>query len=617
MKLILTEERADFDMIGGMLGTFLNYADTVLLLPQEFTPSAACMLHEYFFKFPFEDPSRYQDEETGEWIGERFHRTVDRIDFWHSRQIAEQFMVEGKPLDAFYASVLLLGICSTSDRAETFSEGEETDHVKTYLIAQGAEESFVEHWLNLDEKELYMKPFPELVKRRIDSTSTFLKNIPNWHSLMEKVVMSVTREKGYPVYVVGGYVRDLLCGGVSSDLDFIIEGNAIPVAKALSQRYGGKIFLHHAFGTARWEFKPALGKILEDFPTFKGFNTEEIPESMDLISARTEWYLKEAQLPQVRESSIRLDLQRRDFTINSLGIRADQTIKEVLDCCGGLQDLANKLIRVLHPRSFVDDPTRIFRAVRYEQRLDFRIEERTMIWMKASFPLLSQVSGDRIRHELNLMLGEKNPQKNFARMNEIGLMPAIHPHFRWVDDLAEPLQGACSGEVTSWTERRDYGNLSLQEMAGYLVLFSQMPEPELKQLLKNLRFSAHQQHLCLAFRTCCNDIRTLEKAAPSIWVKTLGALDDVGLYALFCLMRKYPWAQAAISRYHTYWQFVKPIVGGESFRAMEIPVGPIYTVLLSALRDAWLDGEIANEEEERAFLMKLLREDGEKNEPSV
>ena len=178
MKLILTEERADFDMIGGMLGTFLNYADTALLLPQEFTPVAACMLHEYYFKFPFENPSRYQDEETGEWLGERFHGTADRIDFWHSRQIAEQFMVEGKPLDAFYASVLLLGICSTSDWVETFSEGEETDIVSAYLIAQGAEESFVEHWLNLDEKELCLKPFPELVKRKIDSTSVFLKNIP-------------------------------------------------------------------------------------------------------------------------------------------------------------------------------------------------------------------------------------------------------------------------------------------------------------------------------------------------------------------------------------------------------------------------------------------------------
>ncbi|MCD4753131.1 MAG: hypothetical protein K8R40_08680 [Anaerolineaceae bacterium] len=617
MRLILTEERADFDTIGGMLGTFLFYADTALLLPQEFTPAAACMLNEFYFKFPFEDPLQYQDKETGGWLAERFYGLADRFDFLYSWQIAKQLMLEGKTLDAFYASVLLLGIYSTPDWADNFSDAKEADQVNAYLITQGAEESFVEHWLNLEATELCLKSFPELVKRKIDSASSFLKNISLWHSLMEKVVTSVTHEKGYPVYVVGGYVRDLLCGGVSSDLDFIIEGNAIPVAKVLSQRYGGKIFLHHAFGTARWEFRPVLKKVLEDFPTFTGLNIEELPESMDLISARTEWYLKEAQLPQVRKSTIRLDLQRRDFTINTLGIRVDQNFDEVLDCCGGLQDLANKLIRVLHPRSFVDDPTRIFRAVRYEQRLDFQIEELTMSWMKEAFSLLSQVSGDRIRHELNLMLGEKNPQKNFSRMDEIGLMTAIQPQFRWFVDLSEPLQDACSDEGVTWSEKQDYGNLSLQEMTGYLVLFSQMPKPELKQLLNKLRFSAQQQRLCLAFYASYHGISALENAAPSVWVKTLEALDGVGLYALSCVMREYPWAQAAINMYRKRWQFVTPMVGGENFRAMGIPVGPIYTVLLNALRDAWLDGEITNVDEDQAFLMKLLREDGGKNESSL
>lgn len=606
MRLILTEECADFNTIGGMLGTFLNYDDTALVLPQDFTPAAACLLNEYFFKFPFENPSQYQDEETGEWLEERFRGMADGFDSLQSVHAAKQLMLEGKALDAFYASVLMLGICSVPGGADNFSDADEADRVSTYLIAQGAEESFVEQWLKLDVAGSCSKPFPDLVKQKINSKPAFLGNNPNWHSLMEKVVTSVTREKGYPVYVVGGYVRDLLCGGISSDLDFIIEGEAIPVAKALSRRYGGKIFLHHVFGTARWEFRPVLEKGLEDFPAFKGLNSEAFPESMDLISARTEWYLKEAQLPQVRKSSIRLDLQRRDFTINTLGIRVDQNFNEVLDCCGGLQDLAKKLIRVLHPRSFVDDPTRMFRAVRYEQRLGFQIEELTISWMKEAFSLLSQVSGDRIRHELNLMLGEKNPQKNFARMNEIGLMPAIEPQFKWSDDMAAPLQEVCGGEAASWTEKRSYGNLSLQEMAGYLVLFSQMPNHALKQLLSTLRFSAQQQRLCLAVNASCHEISALEGSAPSVWVKTLSTLDDVGLFALSCLMRDYSWAQAAINRYREHWRFIKPIVGGEQFLAMGIPVGPLYTVLLNTLRDAWLDGKIANKDEEHVLLTKLL-----------
>jgi len=614
MRLILTEEHADFDTIGGMLGTFLYYADTALLLPQEFTPAAACLVNEFYFKFPFEDPLQYQDEETGEWLAERFD---DRAGYLlHSWQITKQLMVEGKTLDAFSASVLLLGIYSTSDDVDSFSDTKESDQVIAYLIEQGAEESFVEHWLNLEVTELCVKPFPTLVKLKIDSTTPFLKDIPLWHSLMEKVVTSVTREKGYSVYVVGGYVRDLLCGGVSIDLDFIIEGDAIPVAKALSQRYGGKVFLHHIFGTARWEFRPVLAKLLEEFPVFKDLNTEELPESMDLISARTEFYLKKAQLPQVRKSNIRLDLQRRDFTINTLGIRVDQNFGEVLDCCNGFQDMAKKLIRVLHQRSFIDDPTRIFRAVRYEQRLGFQIEELTMRWMKEAFSLLSQVSGDRLRHELNLMLGEKNPQKNFSRMDEIGLMAAIQPQFRWFDDLSEPLQDTCGDEGVTWPEKQDYGNLSFQEMAGYLVLFSRMPKLELKKMLNKLRFSAQQQRLCLAVNSSVQVINALEGAVPSVWVKTLDTLDDVGLYSLSCLMGEYPLVQDAIKMYRQRWRFVKPIVSGENFRAMGIPAGPIYTVLLNALRDAWLDGEVANEDEEHAFLMKLLREEGRKNESS-
>ena len=161
------------------------------------------------------------------------------------------------------------------------------------------------------------------------------------------------------VYLVGGTVRDLLLGEPSFDVDIAVEGDAIALAEALAQALGGRVRTHRKFGTAA-VFYGERGRV-------------------DVVTARTESYDAPAVLPSVEHAGIHDDLFRRDFTINAMAVSLrEDDLGQLVDPFGGRTDLEARRIRVLHARSFVDDPTRIFRAVRYENRLGFRMDEETL-----------------------------------------------------------------------------------------------------------------------------------------------------------------------------------------------------------------------------------------------
>ena len=212
---------------------------------------------------------------------------------------------------------------------------------------------------------------------------------------------------GFPIYIVGGFVRDLLLGRPGLDFDLVVEGDAIKLADSLASKYGGKATVHQKFGTAKW------------FVNRHSF--------VDLISARSEIYEFSAALPTVKMGTLSDDLHRRDFTINTLAIRLDGNhFGELHDELGGLDDLQNGFVRVLHPRSFIDDPTRMFRAVRYEQRYGFKITKETLALVPEARELIDKLSAQRIRHELDLILGEPNAASMLARLDKLGLLKPIH-----------------------------------------------------------------------------------------------------------------------------------------------------------------------------------------------
>ena len=225
------------------------------------------------------------------------------------------------------------------------------------------------------------------------------------------------------------------------DFDIVVEGDAIELGKILVKNYGGRITKHNRFGTAKWNISEIKTDLIETFSNHDKYDPDNLPDSLDLISARMEFYKYPSALPSVEQGSIKLDLHRRDFTINTMAIRLDgRHYGNLYDYWGGLNDLKNGIIRVLHSLSFIDDPTRMLRAVRFEQRFKFRIESRTLELMDEAYQLLSQISGERLRHEFNLILDEENPSEMFKRFDELGLLTAIHPELKWTGNIEKILE---------------------------------------------------------------------------------------------------------------------------------------------------------------------------------
>ena len=218
---------------------------------------------------------------------------------------------------------------------------------------------------------------------------------------------------GFKAFLVGGLVRDLYLGKGNVDVDLVIEGDGIEFARIFARRYRAKLRLYERFGTATLAF-PAGFKI-------------------DVATARVESYDRPAALPTVRPGRIEDDLYRRDFTINAMAIALSPlTFGEVMDPFGGRVDIEEKKIRVLHDRSFIDDPTRIFRALRFEGRLGFRIDEsaQRLVQDALASGMLERLEDYRIATELSLILQEKDPRPVIQRLESLGVLEVIRTRAR-------------------------------------------------------------------------------------------------------------------------------------------------------------------------------------------
>ncbi len=243
----------------------------------------------------------------------------------------------------------------------------------------------------------------------------------------------VADELGCGAYVVGGFVRDLFLYRGNEDLDVVIEGNGIAFAKEFGRITGARIHSHEKFGTA---------VIL--FP--EGFK-------IDVASARMEYYKFPAALPEVERSSIKLDLYRRDFTINTLAIQLNPgRFGTLIDFFNALRDIKDKVIRVLHNLSLVEDPTRVFRAIRFEQRFGFTIGKLTssLIENAISMDFFKRLSGRRVFTEIRLILEEENPIRAIIRLNDFGLLRVIHPAISLDKDLLQMFNS--TRKVLSWND---------------------------------------------------------------------------------------------------------------------------------------------------------------------
>jgi len=412
-----------------------------------------------------------------------------------------------------------------------------------------------------------------------------------------------------PIFVVGGFVRDLLLGSPSLDFDIVVEGDAIFFANRMAERYGGRVLTHRRFGTAKWNITSIHCELIKAFGLAYDCEKSQLPDSLDLITARTEFYEQPAALPTVESSSIKMDLHRRDFTINTLALRLDgDHYGKIYDYWGGLADLEKGLIRVLHALSFVDDATRLLRAVRFEQRFDFRIEPRTLALMEESLPLLNKLTGARLRHEINLILSEPKATAMIARLDNLGILKTIHAALLWNESIKNELAALNTQQIDpAWELPKYSDHLDIRQTLSYLLWLGQLAEMTIRSVSSRLRFKSDLKKLLLATSKLHQVETTLIDASPSQIVHTLEKIPRMAIYAVYMATSNEK-LRALLWAYIDQWAMIEPLTSGDDLRQMGLPPSPAYGHILAALRDAWLDGEIQSAEEEQALLHKLVSE---------
>lgn len=420
----------------------------------------------------------------------------------------------------------------------------------------------------------------------------------------------------YTVYIVGGFVRDLLLNGhqldmAVMDMDIVIEGNAIAFAQRMQSLYGGRVVPHKRFNTAKWllddpEHPVHVQKLLADLNTSGAL--ENLPSHLDFVTARTEFYTAPTVLPTVEDSSIKLDLHRRDFTINTLALCLNPNRwGELSDFYGGVNDLNQGIIRILHSLSFVDDPTRILRAVRYEQRFDFAIEPRTLELLLDAEELLDRMTPARIRHELERILQEERPEKALARLDEVSILARLHPLLHFNKDLARAF-----ANLRLARERAAGDALVITEPIDRLywgILVSQLPAAVHLELTRRLGLRGETQQLMRGLANIHIHLAELSQPnlTPSRVVAIFEQVNPVALALLPIIYADQPQLLRYVEKYQSTWHHVHPELDGHDLANLGVPRGPLYGDLLRTLRAARLDGVLMTRADEEAFVRSYLQ----------
>lgn len=402
----------------------------------------------------------------------------------------------------------------------------------------------------------------------------------------------VARDTAQPAYAVGGFLRDLLLGRPNTDVDIAVEGDGIAFAARLAAVTGGSVHPVPRFGTAHVILPGGL--------------------RVDVATARREFYEHAAALPQVEHADLREDLYRRDFTINALAARlTPDGPGEVVDFFGGYRDLEAGLIRVLHSLSFVEDPTRVLRAVRFACRYGFRLEAETgqLAREAVSGGLLLRLSPHRLRAELVLILSEETAAECLDQLAALGALDQVLPGLRWGDAPRQALRAAGSvlggrdGEAAPVPAAiRDLVRAAEPWLVRAVCLAPGFEDPGLavRSLADRLELPRRARRVLARVLPGWRD--ALERLAqpevrPSQVVELLEGWPPEGLVLLWLLGQEGA-AAGRVRRYLEEWRHVRPRIGPEDLRRAGVPPGPACGRALAAARRARLDGVAATPEEE-------------------
>ncbi|HEA65786.1 MAG TPA: CBS domain-containing protein [Desulfobacterales bacterium] len=434
-------------------------------------------------------------------------------------------------------------------------------------------------------------PYEEPVHARTRNINKFLnERLSSRLVQILKTIGKVASEIGYDAYVAGGFVRDLFLYRSNEDLDIVIEGDGILFAKKYAGLSGARIHAYEKFGTA-----------VIIFPD--GFK-------IDVASARLEYYKFPAALPVVEMSSIKLDLFRRDFTINTLAVQLNpDKFGTLIDFFTAQKDIKEGVIRVLHNLSFVEDPSRVFRAIRFEQRFGFSVGKVTagLIENAVKMNFFRRLSGRRVFAELRLVLEEENPTPAILRMQDYNLFTVIHPSMVLNNELKSLFSSVKT--VLSWYDLLFFTESYMKWAVYFLALMSQFDMKTSEEICKRLELAPRYTTIFLKERLKAEKSllwleRNQQLSNSTLYKKLYGIKTEIILYMM--AVTKHKKVKQSISHFFTKLKYIKPAIRGKDLLKTGIEPGPIYREVLQAVLDAKLNGKLKTQQDELNFVHQYV-----------
>jgi tRNA nucleotidyltransferase (CCA-adding enzyme) len=429
-------------------------------------------------------------------------------------------------------------------------------------------------------------------KARARSTMRFLSAVESLLPEEARTALhglgQLAEESGLRAHVVGGFVRDMLLGRRNLDIDVVVEGDGVVFAELAAERFGARVKIHRRFGTAILVFSRTL--------------------HVDVTSARTEYYTRPGALPTVERSSLRQDLFRRDFSVNAMAACINpECFGQIADPFGGLRDLERSTLRVLHTLSFVEDPTRVLRAARFEERYGFRLDgpSEELARRAVEMQMLDEVSGARIREEILDIIDEDSPANVFVHLDDLGVSPVVlyegaKPQ-RVVDSLL-----AVERAYRVFAER--FRRPPRRRVTLIAALAAGADRTAAEKWLRHLRFGREYAEPTVAVaergKAVLRTLRDGRKMRDSRLYHLLRALPDEAVVWLWAhgdgLVRQ------RVELFVDTLSQVRPSVSGNDLTAEGLTPGPLYSAILAEAHDARLDGKAVGRERELANLRRLI-----------
>ena len=427
-------------------------------------------------------------------------------------------------------------------------------------------------------------------------SNKLLSRLPRACASLLRALGNLADEGGVSLYLVGGVVRDLLLKQENWDLDLTVEGDGIAFARLVADRYGAGLAVFERFATARLVFPDGL--------------------KMDIATTRRESYAQPALLPTVQPASIKADLSRRDFTVNAMAMQLNPgQFGRLLDPYGGQSDLRARTLRVLHAGSFQDDPTRIFRAIRFEQRFGFHLERTTvrLLAQAASTNLIQQLSGPRLQNEILLLLAERDPVRAIARLEQLKLLRFLHRRLCDTKNVKRTVTAV--PKAFAWWAHRFPDSVIDRPIVYLMALSSESSPAVVAAMIRRLALSREQaKKMNIGRHRLDRALKRLTgkgKLQPSKVYRLLAKFSDEALILLLAKQRiTQSGLRGLLKRQLVAYmknRAMKTVLTGRDLQAMGLLPGPQYTTILGKLLDARIDGTVATEADERVLAQRLLK----------